>query len=251
MFTGIITDIGTIARTEARGDLRIVVHTAYDMAGVDLGASIACSGVCLTVIDKSGSGADGWFAADVSGETLSRTPPAHRRMTVADTRHTSRRAAETVRLTVNGSYHALDVEPATPLLYILRNDLGLNAPKFGCGLGLCGACTVRVNGEIVRGCLMLAVQCDGAVVETIEGLSDTGEIADLQAAFEQRNALQCGYCTPGMLTAAQDLLLQAKKNGDVPSREEIREHLSGNYCRCTGYHNIVKAVAAGAQAMKA
>ena len=97
---------------------------------------------------------------------------------------------------------------------------------------------MRVNGEVVRGCLMLAVQCDGASVETIEGVSDTGEIADLQDAFEKRNALQCGYCTPGMLLTAQELLA----SGTTPSREEIREHISGNYCRCTGYHAIVDAV---------
>ena len=120
----------------------------------------------------------------------------------------------------------------------------LTGSHVGCEHGVCGACTVRVDGEIVRGCLMLAVQCDGAKVETIEGMSDSGEIADLQAAFEQRNALQCGFCTPGMLTAAQDLLKRAKK---VPSRDEIREHLSGNYCRCTGYHAIVDAVEAVAQ----
>ena len=107
---------------------------------------------------------------------------------------------------------------------------------------------MQVNGEIVRGCLMLAVQCDGAKVETIEGLSDSGEIADLQAAFEQRNALQCGYCTPGMIAAAQELLLRPKENKSVPSRDEIREHISGNYCRCTGYQAIVDAVEAVAQA---
>ena len=102
---------------------------------------------------------------------------------------------------------------------------------------------MRVNGEIVRGCLMLAVQADGAVVETIEGLSDAGEVADLQAAFVTRNALQCGYCTPGMIVAAQDLLLR----GGVPSRDAIREHLSGNYCRCTGYQAIVDAIESVAQ----
>jgi carbon-monoxide dehydrogenase small subunit len=107
---------------------------------------------------------------------------------------------------------------------------------------------MRVNGEIVRGCLMLAVQCESARVETIEGLSDSGEVADLQEAFEQRNALQCGYCTPGMIAAAQDLLLQAQKKKIVPTRDAIREHLSGNYCRCTGYHAIVDAVEAVAQA---
>jgi carbon-monoxide dehydrogenase small subunit len=95
---------------------------------------------------------------------------------------------------------------------------------------------------------MLAVQCDGATVETIEGISDSGEVADLQVAFEQRNALRCGYCTPGMIAAAQNLLLQAKKSGGVPSRDEIRKYLSGNYCRCTGYHAIVDAVEAVAQA---
>ena len=103
---------------------------------------------------------------------------------------------------------------------------------------MCGACTVRVNGDIVRSCLMLAVQANNASVETIEGLSDSGEIADLQAAFRDRNALQCGFCTPGMLMAAQDLLRQ----NPTPDREQIREHLSGNYCRCTGYQAIVDAV---------
>jgi carbon-monoxide dehydrogenase small subunit len=103
---------------------------------------------------------------------------------------------------------------------------------------------VRVDGVAVRGCLMLAAQCDGAKVETIEGVSDAGEIADLQAAFEQRNALQCGFCTPGMLLTAQELLT----NGQAPSREKIREHISGNYCRCTGYHAIVDAIESVAQA---
>ena len=149
-----------------------------------------------------------------------------------------------IELNVNGTVHEIEVEPRTTLLDCLRDRLDLKGAHAGCEHGVCGACTVRVNGEIVRGCLMLAVQCDGATVETIEGLSDSGEIADLQAAFEQRNALQCGYCTPGMIAAAQDLL----KRGGVPSRDEIREHLSGNYCRCTGYHAIVDAVEAVAQA---
>jgi carbon-monoxide dehydrogenase small subunit len=109
---------------------------------------------------------------------------------------------------------------------------------------VCGACTVRVDGVIVRGCLMLAVQCDGAVVETIEGVSDTGEVKDLQEGFVRRNALQCGFCTPGMLLTAQELL---NRNG-APSRDDIREHLSGNYCRCTGYQAIVDAVEAVAAA---
>ena len=153
-----------------------------------------------------------------------------------------------ISMTVNGEPVAERVEPRKTLVDFLREDLGLTGSHVGCEHGGCGACTVRVNGEIVRGCLMLAVQCEGAKVETIEGLSDSGEIADLQAAFEQRNALQCGYCTPGMIAAAQELLLRAKETKSVPSRDEIREHISGNYCRCTGYHAIVDAVEAVAQA---
>ncbi|HET8544994.1 MAG TPA: (2Fe-2S)-binding protein [Pseudolabrys sp.] len=150
-----------------------------------------------------------------------------------------------ISLTVNGERVQGRVDARKTLVDYLRDDLSLTGSHVGCEHGVCGACTVRVDGEIVRGCLMLAVQCDGGKVETIEGLSDSGEVADLQAAFEQRNALQCGFCTPGMLTAAQDLLKRTKK---VPSRDEIREHLSGNYCRCTGYHAIVDAVEAVAQA---
>ena len=149
-----------------------------------------------------------------------------------------------ISLNVNGERVRMHVDARKTLVDFLRDDLSLTGSHVGCEHGVCGACTVRVNGEIVRGCLMLAVQCDGAKVETIEGLSDSGEVADLQAAFEQRNALQCGYCTPGMLATVQDLL----KRGGVPSRGEIREHISGNYCRCTGYHAIVDAVEAVAQA---
>jgi aerobic carbon-monoxide dehydrogenase small subunit len=153
-----------------------------------------------------------------------------------------------ISLIVNGEHVTERVEPRKTLVDFLREDLALTGSHVGCEHGVCGACTIRVNGEIVRGCLMLAVQCDGAEVETIEGLSDSGEIADLQAAFEQRNALQCGYCTPGMIAAAQDLLKRAKENKSVPSRDAIREHLSGNYCRCTGYHAIIDAIEAVAQA---
>ncbi len=156
--------------------------------------------------------------------------------------------AHDIRLTVNGEPLTARVEARKSLVDFLREDLSLTGSHVGCEHGVCGACTVRVNGEIVRGCLMLAVQCDGAEVETIEGLSDTGEIADLQEAFEKRNALQCGFCTPGMLLTAQELLLQSGHGGNTPSRENIREHISGNFCRCTGYHAIVDAVEAVAQA---
>jgi carbon-monoxide dehydrogenase small subunit len=139
---------------------------------------------------------------------------------------------------VNGERVEAQVAPRLNLADFLREQLKLTGTHVGCEHGVCGACTVRVDGEIARSCLMLAVQVDGASVETIEGLSDSGEIADLQEAFRSRNALQCGFCTPGMLMAAQDLLRQ---NG-TPDREAIREHLSGNYCRCTGYQAIIDAV---------
>jgi len=147
-------------------------------------------------------------------------------------------------LTVNGEPVNERVAARTTLVDFLRETLQLTGSHVGCEHGVCGACTVRVNGEIVRGCLMLAVQCDGAVVETIEGVSDSGAVADLQDAFVRRNALQCGFCTPGMILTAQELLEKAT----APlSREAIREHLSGNYCRCTGYHAIVDAVESVAQ----
>ena len=149
-----------------------------------------------------------------------------------------------ITLTVNGETVRERVEARKSLVDFLREDLALTGSHVGCEHGVCGACTVRVDGVVVRGCLMLAAQCDGARVETIEGISDAGEIADLQAAFEARNALQCGFCTPGMLLTAQELLA----NGKMPSREKIREHLSGNYCRCTGYHAIIDAVETVAQA---
>jgi aerobic carbon-monoxide dehydrogenase small subunit len=147
-------------------------------------------------------------------------------------------AAVPISLEVNGERVEAHVLPRTNLAEFLREHLKLTGTHVGCEHGVCGACTVRVNGEIVRSCLLLAVQTHGASVETIEGLSDTGEIADLQAAFRDRNALQCGFCTPGMLMAAQDLLQQKPE----PARDEIREHLSGNYCRCTGYQAIIDAV---------
>ena len=153
-------------------------------------------------------------------------------------------ALVTISLSVNGERVEAQVLPRLNLADLLREHLKLTGTHVGCEHGVCGACTVRVGGEIVRSCLMLAVQLNGASVETIEGISDSGEIADLQAAFRDRNALQCGFCTPGMLMAAQDLL----QHNRSPAREEIREHLSGNYCRCTGYQAIVDAVESTARA---
>jgi aerobic-type carbon monoxide dehydrogenase small subunit (CoxS/CutS family) len=143
-----------------------------------------------------------------------------------------------ITLTVNGETVTRTVEARQHLVDFLRGELQLTGSHLGCEHGVCGACTVRLDGVIVRGCLTLAVQADGATVETIEGLTETGEIADLQDNFVERNALQCGFCTPGMLLTAAELL----KAGEKVSREEIRTHLSGNYCRCTGYHAIVDAI---------
>jgi aerobic carbon-monoxide dehydrogenase small subunit len=147
-----------------------------------------------------------------------------------------------VALLVNGEAVRERVPARLSLVDFLRERLGFTGSHVGCEEGVCGACTVRLDGIVVRGCLILAVQCDGARVETVEGLSDSGEIADLQENFRRRNALQCGFCTPGMLLAAQELL----QVGGVPTRERIRAYLSGNYCRCTGYHAIVDAIEATA-----
>ena len=151
-----------------------------------------------------------------------------------------------ISLTVNGVAVSRSVEPRQSLVDFLRYDLELTGSHVGCEHGVCGACTVRVDGALVRGCLMLAVQCDGSRVETIEGIAGTGEVFDLQQAFAQENALQCGFCTSGMLLTAQDLL--ARMPG--ASAQEIREALSGNYCRCTGYHSIVEAVRKTAEARR-
>ena len=145
---------------------------------------------------------------------------------------------QTVNVTVNGQNQTCSVQPRTHLIDFLRDELGLKGSHLGCEHGVCGACTVRVNGQIVRGCLTLAVQTDGGQVDTIEGLSETGEIKDLQAAFIRHNALQCGFCTSGMLMAASELLTTQPH----ASREQVREWMSGNYCRCTGYQAIVDAV---------
>jgi len=148
-----------------------------------------------------------------------------------------------ITLLVNGEAIRESVEPRRTLVDFLREELGLTGSHVGCEHGVCGACTVRLDGAVVRGCLVLAVQCDGRTVETIEGVADSGRIDDLQQAFAARNALQCGFCTPGMLLTAVELL----DAGGVPSRAAIRDHLSGNYCRCTGYHAIVDAVEATAR----
>jgi carbon-monoxide dehydrogenase small subunit len=143
-------------------------------------------------------------------------------------------------ITVNGTRVTRRVEPRTHLVDFLREELGLTGSHTACEHGVCGACTVRVDGEIVRGCLTLAVQANGRAVDTIEGLSDSGEIRDLQAAFHERNALQCGFCTPGVLMTAQELL----RARPAATRDEIRDFMSGNLCRCTGYQSILDAIEA-------
>jgi len=149
-----------------------------------------------------------------------------------------------ISLTVNGVAVTRRVEPRQSLVDFLRYGLELTGSHVGCEHGVCGACTVRVDGAIVRGCLMLAVQCDGGRVETIEGVAGSGEVFDLQQALAQENGLQCGFCTPGMVLTAQDLLTR----NPGASAQDIREALSGNYCRCTGYHAIVEAIRKTARA---
>lgn len=145
-----------------------------------------------------------------------------------------------IEAVLNGRPLRRRVKARQHLADFLRQDLELTGTHLGCEHGICGACSVRVDGAVVRGCLMLAVQADGCEVMTIEGITDSGEIADLQERFVERNALQCGYCTPGMLMTAAELLDQ----GAPATRDDIRMFLSGNYCRCTGYHAIVDAVEA-------
>tara|TARA_R110002110_G_scaffold83788_2_gene217496 strand:- start:5987 stop:6466 length:480 start_codon:yes stop_codon:yes gene_type:complete len=143
-----------------------------------------------------------------------------------------------ISLTVNGEKITGHVEARTNLVDFLRYEVGLTGSHVGCEHGVCGACTIRVDGRIVRGCLMAAVQADGADVWTIEGVTETGEIRALQDAFVERNALQCGFCTPGMLLTLAELMERKPDAG----RDEIREYISGNFCRCTGYQAIVDAV---------
>ena len=150
-----------------------------------------------------------------------------------------------VSVTINGQSVTRDVEPRTLLVELLRQDLGLTGTHVGCDTSQCGACVIHVNGKSVKACTMLALQADGAQVTTIEGLAKNGELHPMQAAFREHHALQCGFCTPGMIMSAIDLIQHNPK----PSEQEIREWLEGTLCRCTGYHNIVKAISAAADAM--
>ena len=143
-----------------------------------------------------------------------------------------------ITLTVNGQRLTRRVPVRQHVVDFLRTDLTLTGSHIGCEHGVCGACSIRVDGRVLRGCLMLAVQADGCDVVTIEGITESAEIADLQETFVERNALQCGYCSPGMLMTAAELLA----NNKSMSREQIREFMSGNFCRCTGYHAIIDAI---------
>ena len=148
-----------------------------------------------------------------------------------------------VMVTVNGTAYDRDVEPRKLLIHFLRDDLDLTGSHVGCDTGNCGACSVIVDGTLVKSCMMLAVQTDGATIETVEGLADGEELNKLQQAFKDRHALQCGYCTPGMLMSATALL----RENPSPSDDEIKKALQGNICRCTGYWNIFEAVKAATQ----
>jgi aerobic-type carbon monoxide dehydrogenase small subunit (CoxS/CutS family) len=149
----------------------------------------------------------------------------------------------TVTVTVNGVEYERDVEARKLLIHFIRDDLDLTGSHIGCDTGNCGACSVIVNGTLVKSCMMLAVQADGATIETVEGLADGDELAPLQKSFSEHHALQCGYCTPGMLMSATALL----RANPSPSEDEIRKALQGNICRCTGYWNIFEAVKAVAK----
>jgi aerobic carbon-monoxide dehydrogenase small subunit len=148
-----------------------------------------------------------------------------------------------VKVTVNGETYERDVEPRKLLIHFLRDDLDLTGSHIGCDTGNCGACSVILDGVLVKSCMLLAVQADGAEVETVEGLAQDGELNALQQAFSDHHGLQCGYCTPGMLMSATALL----RANPHPSEEEIRKGIQGNICRCTGYVNIVEAIKAAAE----
>ena len=151
-----------------------------------------------------------------------------------------------VSMTVNGTTYSNDVEPRTLLVHYLRENLRLTGTNVGCDTSQCGACTIHVNGEAVKSCTMFAVQADGSEITTIEGLAKDGELHPVQKAFWENHGLQCGYCTPGMIMAAVEML----GNNPNPNEEEIRNGLEGNFCRCTGYHNIIKSIKAAADSMK-
>jgi len=148
-----------------------------------------------------------------------------------------------VKVTVNGETYERDVEPRRLLIHFLRDDLDLTGSHIGCDTGNCGACSIILDGVLVKSCMMLAVQADGAKIETVEGLAQDGELTALQQAFSDHHGLQCGYCTPGMLMSATALL----RSNAHPSEDEIRRAIQGNICRCTGYVNIVAAIKAAAE----
>lgn len=151
-----------------------------------------------------------------------------------------------ITLTVNGKPASAEVEGRTLLVNLLRDQLGLTGTHVGCDTSQCGACTVHLDGVSVKSCSVLAASCDGQSVTTIEGLSQNGHLHPMQEAFREHHGLQCGFCTPGMVMAALDLV----KDNPAPTQHEIREYLDGNLCRCTGYQNIVKSIEAGATAMR-
>jgi carbon-monoxide dehydrogenase small subunit len=151
-----------------------------------------------------------------------------------------------VSMTVNGKAVSAEVSTRMLLVEFIRNELGLTGTHVGCDTSQCGACNIHVDGQAVKSCTMLAVQADGANVTTIEGIANGDTLHPMQAAFKENHALQCGFCTPGMVMTALDLV----SANAAPTDKEIREYLEGNFCRCTGYHNIVKAIAAGAEAMR-
>ncbi len=153
-----------------------------------------------------------------------------------------------VSLTVNGKAVTADIDPRTLLVQYLRETLRLTGTHVGCDTSQCGACVVHLDGEAIKACTVLAVQCEGRSVTTIEGLASGGELHPMQAAFREHHGLQCGYCTPGMIMTAVDLV---RRKGNALDEHTIRHELEGNICRCTGYHNIVKAIASGAEAMAA
>ena len=147
-----------------------------------------------------------------------------------------------ITLTINGQPYERDVAEHRTLLHFLRHDLGLTGTKEGCGAGECGACTIIMNGKAVNSCLILAVEADGAELETIEGVATNGELSALQQSFHEHHAVQCGFCTPGMIMSATDLL----RRNPHPSRQEIIHGIEGNFCRCTGYEQIIEAIDAAA-----